>query len=208
VNRSSINRTSGRFTGENTSVREYIESAFGIPTGRDYLLSGPGWLDDDKFDINATLPAETTREQLRRMLQTLLAERFGLKTHYESKPFKVYALEVSKKPRKLSPGSPGDDGAFIFDEGRLTGRAVSMSGLADRLAGLAKLDRPVIDKTGIDGAYNFTLEWAREGTAVDSTQKASIFTALQEQLGLRLTPQTSTARILVVDHVQRDPVEN
>jgi uncharacterized protein (TIGR03435 family) len=80
-NGSSTERSGVRITLENVSLREWIEFACGIPDGREYELSGPAWLDSDKFDIAATAPPETSRERVRQMLQTLLAERFHLKTH-------------------------------------------------------------------------------------------------------------------------------
>ena len=72
-------------TLDNVSLRECIEFAYGIPTGREYEMSGPGWLDAAKFDLAATFPAETSRDHVREMLQALLADRFGLKIHFESR---------------------------------------------------------------------------------------------------------------------------
>ncbi len=204
-NRSSIARDGGRITMENVSLRECIMFAFSIPTGREYQLLGPEWMDSEKFDIGATFPAAATREQVREMTQALLAERFGLRTHREERKIKAYALVVDPKGTKLAPGDPGDDGAFSYSAGRVTIRGLSLGAFADRLSGPAfKLDRPVVDLTGRTGTFNFTVEWSPG----DGVPGPSIFTALQEQLGLRLVAQDASVRILIVDGVNRVPTGN
>jgi uncharacterized protein (TIGR03435 family) len=210
INGSSLSRTGGRITLDNVSVRECIMFAYSIPTGREYALAGPTWLDAEKFDIVATFPPATSRELVRVMLQSLLAERFAMKAHQERRNVNAYALATAKGGPKLrqSPRSD-DDGAFTFQEGRVTVRAISMGSFADRLSGAVfHLDRPVIDKTGIVGIYDFTLEWAPDGLSGDERGGASLFTALQEQLGLRLEAQKIATRILVVDHLDRVPAAN
>jgi uncharacterized protein (TIGR03435 family) len=182
-------------------MRECVAFAFSIPTGRDYELVGPAWLDTEKFDIAATFPPETSRERVREMVQELLAERFGLKTHRESKKLKAYALTVGKKGPILNKSAERDDGAFIYHEGHVDVRAFSIASFADRLSGpVFKLDRPVVDMTGIKGTFDFSLDWARD---TDLRPGASIFTALQEQLGLKLEARQVTVKILIVDHVDR-----
>lgn len=209
VNSSSISRSGGRITLENTSLRECISFAYGIATGRDYELSGPDWLDTKKFDIAAVFPAETSRDRVREMLRTLLAQRFSLKTHTENKKLKSYALVVAKRGPKLQAGTIGSDGAFTYDVGHVTVRAFTLQGFADRLSGpVFKLDRPVVDMTGIKGVYDFTLDWAPDGLSVDGRSRASIFTALQEQLGLKLDARQIVLRILVVDHADKEPANN
>jgi len=206
ANGSSISRSGGRITVEDASLRECIFFAFGIATGRDYELSGPGWLDSEQFDIVATFPPETSRERVREMLRTLLAERFALRTHYANRRLPAYALLVDKRGPKLRMESTASDGAFIWGEDQLTARAISMVGLADRLSGpVFKLERPVVDMTGIKGAYDFTLNWTLDGAPVDGRSGASIFTALREQLGLRLEARKIVFRIVVVDHADREP---
>ncbi len=91
----------------------------------------------------------------------------------------------------------------------MTVRALSISALADRLSGpVFKLDRPVVDMTGIQGVYDFTLNWAPDGAPADGHSGASIFTALQEQLGLKLEARKIVFKIIVVDHVDKDPSIN
>jgi uncharacterized protein (TIGR03435 family) len=209
VNGGSLIRSGGRITLENISLRECIGFAYGIPAGRDYELSGPGWLDAEKFDMSAKFPPETSRDRIRVMLQTLLAERFGLKTHTENRKLPSYALVVGKRGPKLQAANTPGDGAFIFGEDHVTFRAFSISGLADRLSGpVFKLDRPVVDMTGIKGDYDFTLKWAPDDASADGHSGASIFTALQEQLGLKLEPRNIAFRILVVDYADKVPTSN
>jgi uncharacterized protein (TIGR03435 family) len=210
INGSSISRSGGRITLDNVSLRECIMFAYSIPTGREYALVGPGWLDSEKFDIVATFPSATSRELVRMMLQNLLAERFSMKAHQESRNVNAYVLVRAKGGPKLgqSPGND-DDGAFTFQEGRVTCRTISMESFADRLSGsVFHLDRPVIDKTGIVGNYDFTLEWAPDGAPPDQRSGPSLFTALQEQLGLRLEARKIATGILVIDHLDRVPAGN
>jgi uncharacterized protein (TIGR03435 family) len=165
-------------------------------------------LDSEKFNVAATFPPETSGDLIRQMSQGFLVERFGLKTHREGKSIKAYALVVDKRRPKLTSSSNATDGVFTFREGHITARGFSMSSFADRLSGpVFKLDRPVIDMTAIKGIYDFELEWAPDNTSCGHSG-ASIFTAIQEQLGLRLEARTTSVSILVVDRVNRIPSSN
>ena len=204
LNDSAIEHSGGRITVRNESLRGIIFFAYGIPWGRDYALAGPAWLDTEKldaenFDIVATLPADTPRERVPEMLQTLLYERFGLRTHAETRKLESYVLLAGKRGPKLQADTTGAEGAFIFGEDHVTCRAISMAGLADRLSGpVFKLGRPVVDMTGIKGGYDFTLNWS----------DSSVFTALEEQLGLRLVARQTAFRIVVIDHMDKVPTGN
>jgi uncharacterized protein (TIGR03435 family) len=207
ANSSSISRSGGRITLENVSLRECISFAYGIPTGRDYELEGPDWIGQEKFNIAATFPPSTSRDRVREMLRTTLAERFKLKTHQESKEIKSFALVVGKHGPRLPAVSTATDGAFVWGNGKLTARAVSMSSLADRLSGPPfKLDQPVIDMTGIKGVYDFVLSWTPDDAIAEGP--GSIFTALQEQLGLKLEARRIMSRIFVIDNAEKVPTEN
>jgi uncharacterized protein (TIGR03435 family) len=149
------------------------------------------------------------------MMQSLLAERFKLAIHRESKELPVFALVAAKGGSKLKPaGDPkADDGDFTWGRGRIRGMAVTLPEIAEMLSG--DLKRTVLDRTGIAGRYDFTLEYAPEiiEPAVNPNEKTadpngpSIFTALQEQLGLRLEASKGPVQILVIDHVEK-PTEN
>ncbi len=201
---------SGRITVTNTSLRDCIAFAYGIPYGREFQLVGQGWLDTEKFDIAVTFPAPKSHQQIQEMMKTMLAERFALKTHYENREIESYALVVTKKGAKLKPNTdPADDGAFIFREGHATMRAISMEGFANRLSGSTfRLDRPVVDMTRLKGSWNFELDWSPNGVLADGSQSPSIFTALEDQLGLRLENRKLTFQILVVDSASRTPTAN
>ncbi|HVW10279.1 MAG TPA: TIGR03435 family protein [Bryobacteraceae bacterium] len=195
--------STGRVTFDNQSLRDCIELAYGIPPGREYELSGPGWLDSDMFDIAATFRPGTARSVILTMTQRMLADRFGLRVHYETKELQAYALTVMKDGPKLKPHTSAEEGYF-YSEDHVTFRAVDMAGLSSRLSGaFFHLDRPVVDHTELKGAYDFTLNWS----AKDPTG-ASLFTAIQEQLGLRLAIERLPFRILIVDNVNREPTPN
>ena len=109
----------------------------------------------------------------------------------------------------VAPAAPGAEENLTFGDGRIIARAMSMSALADRLSGpIFKLGRPVVDMTGIDGAYDFTLRWATDTAPVDADAAPSLFTALEEQLGVRLETRELTVAVLVVDHAERVPSSN
>jgi uncharacterized protein (TIGR03435 family) len=165
------------------------------------------------YDIVANAPEGTapTRDEFRRMLQTLLADRFQLKAHIEKRPMPVYALVVGKAGPKLSPPSqPSHE--FHGVSGRnqfLKTNSVTMYDLADYIKGSFATDRPVIDRTGLTGTYKLRVEATPEYRINGDPQPGdlSIFTAVQEQLGLKLEPSTAPLEILVIDSAQK-PSEN
>jgi uncharacterized protein (TIGR03435 family) len=193
----------GRLVGINASLQECIEFAYQV---KEYQISGPDWLNSDaaSYDIEAKAPAQTPPEQIRRMFQTLLAERLKLEFHRETRTLPVYELVVGKKGPKLQPANPEASGVFMSRGGRdgvkATSERASMADLAHRLS--RDLDRPVFDRTGITGSFRITLEWAREGDG------PSIFTAIQEELGLKLDPAKGPIEVLVIDHAEKVPRAN
>jgi len=196
--------SAGRLTFDNISLRDCITFAYGIPDGRDYELSGPDWLADEMFDIVATFRPGTAAPAIRAMTQQMLASRFGLQVHYETKELQTYVLTVAKGGPKLKAHTSAEEGAFIHSEDRVVFRAFSIGGLASRLSGPAfHLDRPVVDHTDLKGSYDFTLNWSARDPA-----GPSLFTAIEEQLGLRLATEKLPARILMVDNVNRTPTPN
>lgn len=193
----------GRLTFDNISLRDCIAFAYGISPGREYELSGPGWLDNEMFDLIATFRPGTVRPVILAMTQRMLAERFGLQVHYETKELQTYVLTVAKGGEKLKPHTSAEEG-FFYSEDHVTFRAIGMAGLSSRLSGsFFHLDRPVVDRTDLTGSYDFTLNWS----AKDLTGP-SLFTAIEEQLGLRLAAEKLPFRILIVDNVNREPTAN
>lgn len=202
---------------EGYNLRALVMEAYNLRNFQ-VSMSMPGIKDDEQqdtnYDIVAIAPEGTapTREEFRRMLQTLLADRFQLKAHMEKKPMPVYALVVGKGGPKLAPPSEtghalhGVDGRNQF----LETDSVTMNDLADYIVGSFMPDRPVIDRTGLTGTYKLRIEATPEWRINRNDPQPgdlSIFDAIQEQLGLKLEPSTAPVDILVVDSAQK-PSEN
>jgi uncharacterized protein (TIGR03435 family) len=210
---SSIRRTAGQITMENVSLRKWILYAYGIPDDRDYAISGPSWLQSESFDMAAKWVGEPSREQTQMMLQNLLAERFKLQLHKETRPAAGYALVVAKGGPKIKAEEPGQS-RTNGRPGHLEATKVTLQKLADVLAKLT--GQPVANETGLTGSFSFTLEWTpdetqRFGIAPDSPTApsgATLFSALQEQLGLKLEGRKTAVEVLVVDRIERTPTEN
>ena len=193
---------SATFTATNVTLELLISLAFGIDSNR---ISGKqSWLDTEHYDVSAKAAGglEISREELKPMLQKSLADRFKLEVHRESKDVSGYALVVAKAP-KLQQSRGGASRPMIL-KGGLRADNISVKMLAAMLTGPA--GRPVVDKTGIEGNFDVKLDYTPEGAADSSLP--SIFTALQEQLGLKLVPQRVLVETLVVDHAEKVPTEN
>jgi uncharacterized protein (TIGR03435 family) len=193
----------GLFTATNVSLRLLISRAFGVP---EYQIErGPAWLDTETYDVAARADTsfEMTREELRPCLQDLLTGRFGLQWHKETKAGSVYSMTVAKNGPKLTehtgPGSASISASTDSAGGEIRGLNSTMARLAEYLSGQA--GRPVIDNTGLSGQYDFHVGWALDRPA--DTSGPSIFTALQEQLGLKLNATRGPIDIIVIDHAER-----
>jgi uncharacterized protein (TIGR03435 family) len=201
----------GGLIAGNATLKSLILLAYNI---RDFQLAGgPGWLDSAGYDIVAK-PSPGTRGDARVRLQSLLADRFKLKFHREMKELPVFALIVERNGLKLQEArrEPKDgDGNFHAGRGRLTGQMVSMPDLAGMLSGY--VGRTVQDRTGVKGLFDFKLDWTpdeSQSTAPDGAGETppdasgpSIFTALQERLGLKLEPSKGPVEIIVIDHAEK-----
>ena len=199
------------YTGDDISLLHLIQEAYGI-YNKNLVTGGPPWVDNDKFDLEgkfdaAAIPSakNLTSRQRAAMLQPLLADRFHLNVHHETKEFPVYNLVVAKggpqlkesDPASLDPAEPG---CHVSRSGY---HGCSMSSLAYWL--LYRAGRTVIDKTGLTGLYDYTVAYSEAGTPADSRAAAypDIFTALQEQLGLKLEPSTAPLDVLVIDSAEK-----
>ena len=282
----------GQITYSNVTLKNLMVNAYAV---KEYQINGPKWLDSERFDIVAKIPKGTTKEEFQLMLQNLLAERFKLTLHHETKELPMYALVVGKGGPKLKesveddatasgaapqggtagsggpsasappppppPPPPGSDGA-----GPVMGRLrVGADGMPQLPAGMGKngmmmmmtngrmrlvvnrqpitaltvmlsnqLGRPVVDATGLKGKYDFNLDFAPDGmngpmgmmpppppqhdggpggvapmaSAPDAGGGPAIFTALQEQLGLKLEQRKGPVDLLVIDRLEKVPTEN
>lgn len=214
------------FTANGITPKFLIEFAYDL---KDFQVSGaPGWAESEKYDIDAKMDEATieafkklTREQSvaqrRLMLQSLLAERFKLKVSHSSKEAPIYALVVAKNGPKLTQsadsasGPAGARGQFRFAPGELNAAGMLLSNLADQLS--RQVGRQVVDKTGLQGTYDFTLHWTPDRPAAGpggpgdapppDSSGPSIFTALQEQLGLKLESQKGPVEALIIDSIEK-----
>ncbi len=180
---------------ENWTAKRLVQRAFGV---EDYQITGgPNWLDSYHFNINAKVDeAEPEikgiegQKRLMDMYQALLAERFQFQFHRETKTLPIYHLVTAKSGFKLTPVKPTGSQSMSNNGGRLTVQGVDMPALAVFLS--RTMERPVLDTTGITGVFDFKLEWTQPQDAPPKAGEnndpvgPSIFTALQEQLGLRL----------------------
>jgi bla regulator protein blaR1 len=234
----------GRFTSRNTTLKSLILAAYRIPASR--LSGGPSWIESDGFDIEAKAPSgmfpprQLVREEtnkLDRMLQTLLADRFSLKLRREQREVPVYLLVVAKGGAKLQPPpkardclAPANDfsnSCHSLGGGARAGlraQSADMDDFADVLSNLSFADRPVFNRTGLKGVFDFFLKWTPDNLqSPEAQQRAAapnrgentevdpngpnLNTAIQEQLGLRLEPQKGKVDFFFIESAEK-PSEN
>jgi uncharacterized protein (TIGR03435 family) len=194
----------GRETCTNVTLKRCIVGSF--HTGPGQIVGGPSWLDSDRFHIEAKA-AEPVEDDavLDAMMKALLAERFHLTLHRETRNLQALVLEAAKSGPKLEK-APGGEAVTDSSHGRLTLKNTTIDGLAERLARVTEL--PVVNRTAIDGVFNMKLVWTPEGEDPKGPgSPPSLFTAIQEQLGLRLQSQKTPVEVLVIDHAEK-PAEN
>lgn len=221
-------------SARNIPLGELIRGAYKVEAKQ--VLGAPGWLNSERYDIEAKVSTSDTDalhnlspDQRRLMLQPLLADRFQLKVHTEVRDLPVLALVVAKDGLKLHEAKPGDTypngikvpdghggaGMMRMEPGQLTAQGLPLSSLAGLLSG--QLGQLVQDETGLTGKYDFTLKWTpderggpgglRPDDVAPDSSGPSIFTAIHEQLGLKLESRKAPVEVLVIDHVER-PSEN
>jgi uncharacterized protein (TIGR03435 family) len=231
------------------TLKDYIRMAYRIRISQ---VFGPDWISSDRFDIAATIPEGHKPAEFREMLQTLLAERFQLKFHKEQREFSAYALVLGKHQLKLKPVPPDEDkgsaseplevtgggsvagvnvnlghgSSWSFAPNRFEAKKLNMEVFASNLERFA--DRPIVDKTGLKGQYDFAFDinpedyqpmLIRSAVAagvslppqalrlLDGSSSASLSDAL-EQIGLRLEPRKEPLDVMVVDSANKTPSEN
>ena len=198
----------GGYSARNLSVNNLIQAAYNVKPWE--IAGGPAWVTTDRYDLDAKSEGNPSREEKLQMLGALLADRFQLKVHREMRQTTVYSLTVAKNGPKLQATAPGDRGYFRPGRGLIEGKDVNMGTLADLLGG--SLGQSVIDKTGLTGGFDIRLEWTptegERGYDFDDDRPRdsngpSIFTAIQEQLGLKLEPGKAPMEVLVIDHIER-----
>ncbi len=199
----------GRLTMNNVTLKRCIMGAFGV--GPNQILGGPSWIDSDHYEIVAKAEQPVGDGILTAMLQTLLAERFKLAIHRETKTIQALALEVAKNRPRVEKAEGGEK-TTNSGRGLLDARNTTMDRFAEVLS--RQMDLPVVNRTGLEGVFNLKLEWTPESTkqikpGADGAamEGPSIFTAIQQQLGLRLRSQKTPVEVLVIDHAEK-PSEN
>jgi uncharacterized protein (TIGR03435 family) len=205
-----------RFIEKDYTLKLMIAAAYDLNSRA--ISGGPSWLESDHYDIVAVTPGDVrpTHDEQMAMLRNLLADRFSLTFHREQKEFSIYELGLAKggprlKPSAAAPDDPPQLISTVYPQRIvLPARNATMSDFVSLLQ-RAVLDRPVVDKTGLSGRYDFDLEWAPDETqfggevpvAPGDAPSAPLFSAVQQQLGLRLEATRGPIAALVVDKVER-----
>jgi len=195
------NIRNGKLTLTNASLSDCLKFAWGITS--DAQLDGPDWIKSKavRFDIVAQSPPDTDRDTQLLMLRKLLAGRLEIVLHHEQKTLPYLALTVGKEGPKLavSKGINGNAAAG----GRISATAISMAGLATLLSRFER--QTVVDMTGLKGLFELTLEWTPDTATGDAP---SLYTALQDQLGLKLESRKGPLDVLVIDQAEKNPAAN
>jgi uncharacterized protein (TIGR03435 family) len=197
----------GHFAMHNVPLRFAIEWAYDL---KDYEVSGPDWIKgpDERYEIVGRAAGAASEADLRKMLQSLLVERVGMKTHRETRELPVYVLIPGKGPAKVkepaADGAPGLQGGptVLFHKQPISRMTFMMT---------RRMDRPVLDMTGLTGIYDYSLDISGLGAFSGPNPpegSPSIFTAVQNDLGLKLEARKHPIEILVIDAVNKVPTEN
>jgi uncharacterized protein (TIGR03435 family) len=206
-----------RYLATNMPLKSLIITAYRVKA--DQVAGGPGWIDTDPYDMNAKADKPSSVEELHVMLQNLLADRFKLRFHHETKDLPLYAITVDKDGPKIqaheaqSAGDPWiDQTVDQIVKVKMTAKFAPLDFFAWRLS--MQLDRPVVDQTKLKGGYDFELSFTQNlppgvkdgdlinGAAID-TSGPTIFEAMRKQLGLKLEAQKGPVDIMVIDHVEK-----
>jgi uncharacterized protein (TIGR03435 family) len=197
------------FTARGYSLKLLIQRAYGVMGWE--ILGGPGWLDDDRFDVAAKAPTQIigagnlTEAQLKPMLRAMLADRFKLHLHMEDREMSAYALTIARGGPKLTPSADGQDrsDSFRLNQNGLKGQGIPMSNFARYIGG--KLGLTVVDRTGLTGFYDFNVDWTLDEPVADMREalRDVTYRALQEKLGLKLTAQKMMLPMIVIDSAEK-----
>lgn len=226
----------GLFSATNFPVSTYIGFAYSLTPYQAQSLQAqlPKWVNEERFDIQARAVEATTKDEMRLMMQALLADRFKLMAHNVTRQGPVFALVLVKAGKtgpqlhahssdadpcgdftlsasaRLANGLPSACEVFMTmldGRARTVARSVTMAMFAGALPlpGMAALDRPVVNQTGLSGTFDLSLEWVPENTAGQTSESESgptFLEALKDQLGLKLVPRTVSINTLIVDHIE------
>jgi uncharacterized protein (TIGR03435 family) len=205
INMNLGNIRNGKLTLENATLSDCLKFAYGLNS--DAQLSGPAWIGSKEFlfDVVAVTPQGSTREQNLANLQKLLTERLKIASHHESREMSYLALVVAKGGPKLKPAAadPAPSGPSMA--GKVINHQMTMRTLSLLLSRFEK--QTVLEMTGLEGAYEVSLTWVPDGSAADD-DRPTLYTALPQQLGLKLEPRKGPVDVLVIDSAEKIPAEN
>ena len=205
-------RPGGRIEASNITLMRMITGAYDVTEGQ--VVDAPAWVTQDRWDLEARadgFPADATPEQILPLVRKLLEDRFQLKLRLENRKMPVYRLTVAPGGHRLQPsvdtGLDSADTRTGFDKVTIEARRMGMQRFAQLLS--RRVGRIVVDHTELAGAYDFKLEWSLDLSVQTNVDAAgpSVFTAIREQLGLRLEAANDQAPVLVIDQVEH-PTEN
>ena len=203
-----------RYELRKATMLDLIKAAWNVDP--DTVFGGPNWMEFDRFDIYAKAPMETSPETIRLMLRALLRDRFGLAIHEDTRPLPAFALTVGQNKPKLAD-SNGSTVPGCEYQPPISGfqvnvcRNITMDAFVQRLRQIAPdyLAAPVVNETGLEGTWDFQLKWnTRSRIPQADAIRTTIFDAVDQQLGLKLSPKSAPAPVLVVDQVNEKPIPN
>ena len=199
----------GVFSASNITLAALMEWAYEMPQKQ--ILDGPGWMGTERFDVQAKSDAETDkrlrgmssedeRALKRRMVQALLEDRFAMKLHRETRTLAAYDLVVGKDGSKLAVSTSNGKSIGMGRE-HFNGQGLTADLIAEELSLVA--GKIVVDKTGLDGRYDLKLKWTPDDAPVAEDSAPSLFTAIEEQLGLKLKAAKESVAVIAIDHVEQ-----
>jgi len=200
-----MDNSPGHLAMHNVPLRFALEWAYDL---KDYQIQCPEWMKfEEHYDIEARAAGGATNDQMRPMLQALLLERLKMKVHVEKKEFSVYLLTRGNGPLKVKPAAGGDPSlsggpnAAEFHNQPISRFTFLLT---------RRLDRPVLDRTGLDGVYDYSVDLSGlgfNGGMPQDTSAPSIFTTVQRDMGLKLEAKKEMLDVLVIDHAEKTPIE-
>jgi uncharacterized protein (TIGR03435 family) len=208
-NSQSMSMKGRQFVIENRTVEGMLLFAYGVH--KKQIVGAPGWIESERWDVRGVpdVPGAPSLKQAQSLIRKMLEERFGLKLHRETKELAVYAITVAKGGEKMTPSAGDPNGTPDENErsngGQITMRMTNMS-MGEFAPDLGYfLDRPTVNQTGLMGRYDFQLIWTADEShaPTDGSAPPGLFTAIQEQIGLKLEPVKAQTDVLVVDAVER-----
>ena len=206
---SAIHADAGRFRIKNQTLSTMLLFAYGVHAKQ--IVDAPAWISADRYDADGVLDTEgePSLKQMQRITQKMLADRFQLRFHRESREMQVYAITVAKGGPKLEK-SKGDPDALGDENDQSHGGQITQTITNFSMADFALImqfftDRPVVDQTGLTGKWDFKWTWTADESRVapDANAAPGMFTAIQEQLGLKLDAVKAPADAFVIDHIER-----